>query len=225
MANDIMTEKAKQFLEKWKRDYAFKTLAGSLLSFGVTVLFAFYNGFLGIHLSSIWHGSICVYYLLLVTIRGMILLAEKNNRASKERAACRRRIFFISAVMLLALNLALIFPISQMVLLEKPVNMGMIPAIAMAAYTTWKLTMASVHVRKQRRNSQDNVLVAELRTINFIDALVSIITLQNTLIMVNQAKANTKDMIVLSAVSCAAIYLLILLTTVRSLIRGLLIQY
>lgn len=188
----------------------------------VTALLAIYNGFLGIRFWSVWHGSICVYYLLLVMLRGMILLTEKENatRSIKESVHYRRKIFRISSAMLLLLNLALILPLSLMVMLEKPVNMGLIPAITMAAYTTYKITVASIHIGKQKRSSLDNVLVAELRTINFIDALVSVLILQNTLIMVNQGKSSAGDMILLSAISSAAIYIMILFTTVRLLTKG-----
>jgi len=130
------------------------------------------------------------------------------------------RLCGMEAFILLVLNLALILPISLMVILEKPVNMGLIPAIAMAAYTTYKLTMASVHIQKQKRSRHNDILIVELRTINFIDALVSILTLQNTLIMVNQKKTSAKDMLTLSAVSSAAIYIVILFTTVRLLVKG-----
>lgn len=209
-------------LKSQETDYRLKTLASASLSFCVTVLFALYNGFLGVRRLSIWHGSICVFYLLLAAIRGVILLTEKNNAARDEAQAakCRHRTFIISAVMLLLLNLSLILPISLMVVMDKPVNIGLIPAIAMAVYTTYKLTMAFIHIHRQKRGRHDNVLIAQLRTINLIDALVSILTLQNTLIMVNQAKSSS-DMLTLSAISSAVIYAVIILITFRLLIAGL----
>lgn len=222
MENDARLKKIRQFLKKWKKDYIFNTLAGSVLSFMVTILFALYNGFLGIHLLSVWHGSICVFYLLLITIRGIILLTEKNSRTKNENEKIyyRHKTFVISSIILLILNLALILPISLMVMLEKPVNIGSIPAISMAAYTTYKLTMASIHIQKQKHRNHNNILITELRTINFIDALVSILTLQNTLIMVYQTESSTSDMLILSAVSSAAIYMVIIFTTIHLLIKG-----
>lgn len=222
MENETVFGKIKRFLQKWKEDYIFKTMASSVISFGVTVLFALYNGFLGVRLLSVWHGSICVFYLLLVAVRGMILWTEKNNtaRMEDEKAHHTQRMFILSGVILLILNLALILPISMMVTFEKPVNMGMIPAITMATYTTYKITMASIHIRKQKRNSHRNVLVTELRTINFIDALVSVLTLQNTLIMVNQTQSDANDMRILSAISVAVIDLVIMIITVHLLVTG-----
>ncbi len=223
MENDTGLKKIKPLLKNWEKNYIFKTMAGAVLSFSVTILFALYNGFLGIRLLSIWHGSICVFYLLLAAIRGIILLTEKNNRnrAEKQKTECRQRTFMISIAMLLLLNLSLILPISLMVVMKKPVNIGLIPAITMAAYTTYKLTMASIHIYRQKRSNYNNILITELRIINFIDALVSILTLQNTLIMVNQTKSNDNDMFTLSAVSSAAIYIVIILITVRLLKKGL----
>ena len=95
--------------------------------------------------------------------------------------------------------------------------MGLIPAIAMAAYTTYKITMAIIHMKKQQAH---HVLVCELRTINLIDALVSILTLQNTLIMINAGKGEVNNMLTLSAISSAAIYLLILGITVQLFLNG-----
>lgn len=214
--------KLRQLRERWKQDYSFKTTLGALLSFAATTVFALYNGYLWLSLRSVWHGGICGFYLLLVIIRGLILLAEKRASAMDEGcgARLRRRSFIASSAMLLTLSIALILPISMMVLLEKPVSIGMIPAIAMATYTTYKLTMASVHISAKRRGRQSNVLIAQLRTINFIDALVSVLTLQNTLIMVNSSPEEFHDMRVLSAISGAAIYLAIVIISVHSLVKG-----
>ena len=227
MENNTKFYKIKSFLKSRKKDYIFKTLVSSVVSFFVTIIFALYNGFLGIRLLSIWHGGICVFYLLLAVIRGIILLTEKNNgaRNDKQKSETRQRTFIISAFILLLLNLALALPVSLMVVLKRPVNMGLIPAITMATYTTYKIIMAFIHIQKQKRSNHNNILIAELRTINFIDALVSILTLQNTLIMVKQIPSNGNNMLVLSSVSSAVIYAIIIFVTVRLLIKGVKKKY
>lgn len=217
MENDMLLGELKRLFKKWKKDDFLQVMASSTASLAATTLFTFYNGFLGIYLLSVWHGSICVFYLLLAAIRGMILLTEKRNvaRSEKEREYHRRGTFIATSAMLLVLNLALILPVSLMVMLKKPVNMGIIPAITMAVCTTYKITMACVHIRKYRRGNYNNVLVAELRTINLIDALVAVLTLQNTLIMVEQTESSAEGMFILSAASSAAIYIVIVMTTVH----------
>ena len=167
----IRRQQIKLLWKKWSENYSFKTLISSTVSLCITTLFALYHGLLGLALSSIWHGSICVFYLLLVAVRGSVLLTEYHIKSKNEKEKQRRRkkIFYVTSVLLLLLNLALVLPISLMVVLKNPVSMSLIPAIAMAAYTTYKITMAIIHMRKQKVY---HVLIRELRTINLIDALV-----------------------------------------------------
>lgn len=215
--------RAARLLRMWREDYVGQTFLSAGVSLGVTALFALYHGYLGLYYTSVWHGSIGIFYLLLMVIRGTILLTEKQNqrRPTSAQDRYRRRAFLISSLLLLVMDLALFWPITMMVVLDKPVSMGLTPAIAMAAYTTWKITMASIHMNQQRRRSGGNILVAELRTVNFIDALVSILTLQNTLIMVNRAAADENSMLPVSAASSAIIYVVIVFITVRMLRSGL----
>ena len=215
--------KAAHFLRGWQEDYIYRTLLSAALSFGCTALFALYNGYLGLCCGSVWHGSIGMFYLLFMVIRGIVLLTEMRSRSrpEAEQDRCRCRTFLISSVLLLLLDLALILPITMMVTLDKPVSMGTIPAITMATYTTWKITMASIHISRQRRRPSGNILVAELRTVNFIDALVAVLTLQNTLIMVNRTTVRENAMLPVSAASSAVIYVVIVSITARMLWKGL----
>ena len=89
--------------------------------------------------------------------------------------------------------------------------------VSMAAYTTYKITMASVHLKRRKRSS--NSLIHLLRTISFIDALVSILSLQNTLIMVNMKDEST-EMLTLSAMTSAAIMLAVLAISIAAMRKG-----
>lgn len=207
----------------WRNDNSYKAMMSAVISFVFTAVFTLYHGYLGLRYSSVWHSSICVFYLLLMLMRGSILLTEHRNQARPEikRNLCRRWTFLITSALLLILDLALMLPIALMVVLAKPVTMRLTPAIAMAAYTTWKIVMASIHVGRQKRCPSSNILVSELRTINFIDALVSILTLQNTLIVVNQTGGNSNDMFQVSAGSSAIIYIVIVSISIRMFQKGL----
>lgn len=209
--------RVKQFFDRWKTDYDFKTVTAALGSLFVTALFALYNGFLGVYHASLWHGSICVYYLVLVGLRTMIIAARKNADRRTEPERAQTKVYVASAALLLFLNLCLVVPVSLMVVRQKPVDMTLIPAIAMAAYTTYKVVMASVNLKRRKRSS--NRLVRLLRTISFIDALVSVLSLQNTLIMVNM-KGDGSEMLTLTAITSAAIMLTVLALSVAAMIKG-----
>ena len=207
----------KQFLTRWKQDYDYKTMVSAAVSFAVTVVFALFNGFLGVAHRSLWHGTICVYYLILATLRGGIIAAERRLPARPDQAKNRGRVYLASSVLLLILNISLFVPISLMVRQQKPVSLTLIPAIAMAAYTTYKITMASIHLKRRKRSADR--LIRLLRTLNFIDALVSVLTLQNTLIMVNSSGGQLA-MLPLTAITSGAVWLAVLLLSVSAIVRG-----
>ena len=117
------------------------------------------------------------------------------------------------------LNLAVFAPFPLMVRLQKPADMGLIPAIAMAAYTTYKVTMASVQIYRQTHRHGGDMLITALRSLHFIDALFSILVLQNTLITVNNGPSVSERMLALVAVSSAVIYMAIVFVTCRMWIR------
>ena len=160
----------KSFFGRWKAEYDYKTYITAAGSLAVTLIFAFYNGFLGIHHASLWYGTICVYYILLTMLRGSIIAFAKRMDQRKAREAAKNKAFLASSFLLLILNLSLIVPVSIMVIQQRPVSLTLIPAIAMAAYTAYKVTMASVNLGKRKASS--DILVWLLRTISFIDALV-----------------------------------------------------
>lgn len=213
-------QKLKDFFRLWRQDYAFKTVISSAVSSFLTFLFALYNGYLGIFLSSLWHGSVCVYYLLLTLLRGSIVWTEKRceGRPQEMRTATKRKVFILVFILLLFTNLSMVVPTWMMVRMEKPVHIGLIPAIAMAAYTTYAVSLACVHMRKQRQSSDP--LIRTLRTIGLIGALFSVITLQNTLIMVNAAGSDP-SMRLLSAVTSAAMLLIIIVLIVAGFVRSM----
>ena len=213
--------RVKQFFDRWKTDYDFKTVAAALGSLFVTALFALYNGFLGVYHASLWHGSICVYYLVLVIIRGIIISSKSRIDRGCTTERFRKLVYITSAALLLFLNVCLVVPVSLMVVRQKPVDMTLIPAIAMAAYTTYKVVMASVNLKRRKRSS--NRLVRLLRTISFIDALVSVLTLQNTLIMVIM-NGDGSEMLTLSAITSAAIMLAVLALSVAAMINGIVLK-
>lgn len=209
-----MDKKIKSAVNRWKSEYEFKTVINSSVSFLITFVFALYNAFLGIRYGTIWNLSISVYYIFLVVIRGIIIRQE--HLFLTKSVDNRQRIHTIASIMLILMNLALIMPITLMVINKKNVSTGMIPAISIAAYTTFKITMASINLRKSKKS--DDLLIKDLRNINFIDALVSVLTLQNTLISV-KGENSRPEMFRLSAVSSSIGLAVIIILTIRNLVR------
>ena len=213
-----MTALLKWLYARWRRDYGFRTVVNATGSTAVTALFALYNGWLGIRNRALWNGSVCVYYLLLTLLRGYLILVEAGRFRLSPRVRRHRGrwAFTTSSWVLLALNLALVAPITLMVRMQRPVGTGLIHAIALAAYATWKITMAIINFFRRRRSR--DLVVRQLRTINLMDALVSILTLQNTLIMVN-SQDDPRSMLTLAAISSAGIFLIIMGISISNVVE------
>lgn len=212
-----MREQIKRFLETQRKDYVLKTVILSAFSMLTEFAFALYNGVLGIVYRSIWNGSICVYYFLLAGIRAIIVHLYRNKAASqsKRAAAHRRKVYFATHMVLILMNISLVVPITVMVTGGRSYTYGLIPAIALAAYTTYRITGSIIHYTRSRHTA--NVFAAKLRTVNMIDSLVAVLTLQNALIVANGGMNDRMQ--ALSVWTSTGILAIIMIITVRSLLR------
>ena len=211
-----MGEKIKQFAKMHRQNYLLTTVTFSMFSILTGFIFTVYNGVLGAVYRSLWSGSICVYYLMLTGIRATVVYSQFREMLlhRERRAAHRRKVYIATHMALILMNISLIVPAAVMVAGGRSYTYGLIPAIAMAAYTTYRITMSIVHFKRSRRSS--NILTAELRTLNMIDSLVAVLTLQNALIIANGGMNGSMQ--TLSAWTSAGILFVIVVITVCSLL-------
>ena len=94
-----------------------------------------------------------------------------------------KKIFIITKVLLIILNILLMVPITLLVLNKRAVEMSLVFSLAVALYVTIKTIKAIVNFTKHRK--ANDPLIKELRIIDLTDMVVSILTLQNTLISIN----------------------------------------
>ncbi len=166
-----------------KRLFRWYIFAG--VSFAISLAFAAYNLVVGVIFRLAWNFFVSFYYLFLMIIKAIILRSEYKwkNLSQEEIKSNRFALLKIENIFLLLIDLALIAPIVLTILEErKTVDVGMIPAIALAAYTTYKIVMACINYSRSKKT--DNLALYGLKTISLKEAIVSIITLQNTMVVV-----------------------------------------
>lgn len=100
-----------------------------------------------------------------------------------------------------------------MIIHPKDVSFGLIPSIAVAAYTTYKITIAIINYVKVKK--YNNIMFKFVRELSVVDAFVSILTLQHTLIMVNGGM--TTQMLKLSSATSFIILLAIIIFSIVSI--------
>ncbi len=168
-----------------RKNFLYKTICSSILSLIVTFVFAVYNAYLGIKFVDAFAIGISIYYFLLILVKSITLLVEKKISSKEEDIKTNIRIknYKISSTFIFIIDFCLIAPIIIMVVRPKEVRFGIIIAIAMATYSVYKIIFAIINYNRSKKSQNPTIIL--FREINIIEAIVSILILQHTLIMVN----------------------------------------
>lgn len=181
--------KIKEYKEKYQKLWMIPSL-----------LFALFNLELGIYSTSIYSYSIAIYYFLLFFLR--LLVNLKKNKKNIYG-------FYFA---LFILDIALIVPILMMVFQQKEVHFGLIIAITMATYTTYKVVITIMQILKNRKVNETKERMKTI--IHIVDSCVSIINLQYALIVVNGGFVGREDMSLLSMISSFVIFVLMMASSI-----------
>lgn len=168
-----------QFLE----DYTFRTILTTLPSFSINVAYTFYNGVIGIMNRSAWFITMAVYYSLLGIMRYRAVQAGRKISRMEDPVQIRKKersVIRTDGILLLLLNLALSGVVLLTISQGTAKTYSEIMVISIAAYTFYKITMAVIHMIKVRK-MQSPILIT-IRNIGVADALVSMLTLQATML-------------------------------------------
>ena len=222
MNEDKKTEKQERGVRVLLNDETTRTFLLSALSLLVTLAFAGYHIFLFAAYGAAWNIGIAVYYGLLGGIRAFILLAEvilhRSGATDGRKERVRGRLFFVQSIVLFIIDVALVTPIFLMMLQEKDVNYTEIPAIASAVYTVYKIVTATINYVKNRKRQHLSVQI--LKNLNFVDALVSVLSLQYILI-VTFGSGIEGDMKIMCAFTSFAIWALIVAVSFLALLKAI----
>lgn len=209
-------------IKKINTDYEFRTYITSILSTFITTIFASYNTFLGIYYLIGWNIGIGAYYFLLITVKTSVFCGEINYRitglTAKAKEEKRNKRILTQSLLLFLIDFALIAPIILMIFQEREIHYSKIPAIATAAYTFFKIVIAIVNISKTRKIG--NLSVKIIRSVNFKDAIVSVISLQYIMAMTFGEDISGK-MATLCVLTSGVIWIVLVTVSLFSLIRAI----
>ena len=200
----------KEVIKKLKNDYNKRTVIFSFLSVLATICFTVYNGTLGFIFESTRHISIFAYYVFLLLIKGLLVFGISNKKTRSNQLL----VVYITFIMLIVMTIAMMAPAVLLVLDKRTYNLGLIPSIASAAYTTYSITMSIVNMKKAKNT--DSPIIKQIRLVNIVNTLMSILVLQNTLILANGGY--TDSMKQLSMISSVGIIVLIIIIEIYEFI-------
>ena len=150
-----------------------------IISVVFTLLFAIYNRIVGIFNESLWNESVSIYYIALTIIKVIILISYYKNA----KLETQNRIFQVTKTLLFISNLLMIVPLILMIINKRIVEVSLVFSIGIALYVTIKTTISIINFFK--KTTYISILLKQIKTIDLIDVVFSILTLQNTLISVN----------------------------------------
>lgn len=217
-----MLSSKNKFINGLINDMYFRTMITSSFSLLMSICFVVYNAFVGLYYHSIWNGSISIYYGFLVGIRVLFLSGEysflkKKNMSDEKKEYKRANMFKKEGILLLCLNIALVVPVTLLVFSKKDVNLPMWVVIGNAAYTFYKVTMCIISFAKSRKHSV--LSVRGLKNLNLTDAIVSLLSLENTMI-ITFSEGNDNSMHILMIISSFAFTLCNIFIAISTLKKG-----
>lgn len=155
-----------------KRQQIIVITTGSLI---INLLYAVYNGVLGICGESVWFITMGMYYMVLSIMR---ILTVKGEYKPDKTVQMPRELSIMKTVGILLLLLTFILTGSICLSLkyDLPKRYGTIIMITIATYTFVKVVMAAINFVKARKHYTP--LIITIRNISISDALVSLLSMQ-----------------------------------------------
>lgn len=173
---------ANPYTNKVTTDYRWRTILFAAPGMASNIIFAVFNGIIGIASRSAWFGTLAAYYILLSVMRAGVVrqekkiasVKEKQERMSREMSIYRRNsILFILMAVVLA---------GAVILLLNAQGGKDYPGLtiyAAATYTFYKIITSTIEVVKVGK--RESPILSITKRIGYIDACVSILTLQTAM--------------------------------------------
>lgn len=188
-----------RFTGAFLHDYGFRTTAVALAASIINAAYVAVNGASAIIYGSVWYWAMTGYYFALMLVRAGVLYADRrvrrltsvpnadgglqNTDDKRQTERGKLKIYLGCGIALLVLEVALVAAVARLVTDEQHARTGMILSICLAAYSFYKLTLAIINMFRAKRYSDPAVQC--FRNINLVDALVSMLSLEVTLIATN----------------------------------------
>lgn len=172
------------FTRKLHKNYEFRTLVFGAIAFLFNIGYTVFLVVMAFIADSLFYGTLAVYYILLSTSRGGLLIdARKSERKYKDDPWRLQKekigMYRYCGMMMVGLTLALAVSVVEMVSKGEGFRVPQGAIYAFAAFTLYRVAMTMYNFIKSTR--YDDLTVRAVRHINMAAALVSLLSLQTAL--------------------------------------------
>lgn len=188
-------------------DYRYRIVVFSSWGFAFNLVYALYNGALGVVTQSFWFVSMCAYYIMLSTMRFSTVLYERRNGSRK---SINTEFFVMRFSGILLMGLAIVLSGLVYLSLAKKIapQYQEIMMITIATYTFIKFTLAVINFVKVKKRKSP--LLSTIRNIACADAAASILSLQRSM-LVSFGNMGNKKIYMMNGITGAAVCLTVFL--------------
>lgn len=183
------------------------SITGSLI---INIIFAIYNGYLALKGFSYWFLTISVYYVILGL--GRYICAFKGLHRSINN---KKQILMYCGILLCLLSCVLAGSVTLSLKLPVIRKQSLIPMLASATYTFYKMTLAIINLIKAK--SSKSALTITIRNLSMADAVSSMLMLERVMVTSLESDANYAfNMTVATGAGAYIIVLILGVTTIRA---------
>lgn len=202
---------------RWFSDERLRVNVSLYSSFTINVVYAVFQLCLGIYHHSFWFSSLAGYYVSLAVMRWYLAGYTRRNRGGDNLEFELRKYRTCGAVFLV-MNLALALMVFFMVYWNRTFVHHEITTIAMAAYTFTSLTLAIINIVRYRK--YQSPVYSATKAINLAAALVSMLTLESTMLTTFGGNMDITTRRLFLAISGTVISAMIVVTAVYMTVIG-----
>ena len=147
----------------------------------ITVAFAMFKIILGFVYDSSWFFAMAGYNVILSLMRFVLIYrSQKKGLSEYEERKRELQSYHVCGWLVMILNVAVSVIIFMVIVQKKTIHYNMIAAIGLAAFTFYCFTRAVMNMVKYRNGK--NPVYAAVKRIDMVKAIVSIFTLQVTML-------------------------------------------
>lgn len=170
-----------RFTKRIATDYGFRAGFFSTITSTINILYALYTLGVAILTHSLWYGSLCAAYLILSLMRFYVVRGNRKQlKYDKINYVESWNIFRNVGISLIMYAFAFSAVVAQMVMFQIYNKYAGYLIYGVIGYTIYKVVIAIVKLLSVRKYK--NPTWQSLRNITFADALVSLLSLQNSVL-------------------------------------------
>lgn len=200
---------------RYMTDATFKVRISLYISLAINLGFSIFKLISSVIYSSFWLGAEAIYYVLLSSIR-FILLGFMLGKNNKEGMIAEYRRYHLSAIMMMLINLTLSAIVLNMILKNKSYEYSDVFVIATATYTFYTLTVSIIDIVRYRKYKSP--VLSAAKALRFAAALVSLLSLETVMLM--QFGNDESFRRLMTALTGAGVFIIVFGMSVYMIIRA-----